>query len=179
MAPGAEAGQELEQKCAAPYPHAALSPGFGFREMTKGWARSQRGRKQRVVLAGKGAELWALFWVLFLISRGSLLGLCPVPLSHSSACPISTLCPRALLCLLTLLPQIFWAQNRTVKNPSASTVHFLGSILLSDRPRLPYRIKEGMPASLGLEVGWGKFSQHGPYIFLHSTVLLSPETKEK
>lgn len=36
MAPGAEAGQELEQKCAAPYPHAALSPGFGFREMTKG-----------------------------------------------------------------------------------------------------------------------------------------------
>lgn len=35
MVPVAEARWGAEQKCAAPYPHAALSSGLGFRQMTE------------------------------------------------------------------------------------------------------------------------------------------------
>lgn len=60
---------------------------FSSSDVTLGWLRSQRGR-QRVVFAERGTEQWAVFWTPFLISRVSILGICPVTLPHSSVCPL-------------------------------------------------------------------------------------------
>lgn len=137
----------------------------------------------RVVLAEKGAELWALFWILLLTSRGSTLGLCPVTLSHSSGTqqPIisSIYKSPAPHPPITNSLGIKTRQNRTQLNPSASTL-----TSLSQAPSLPFCVKEDAPTSLGLGECRGKSSQFGSYnksifLFLHFTVLPSPGTKEK
>lgn len=79
---GTEEGRRQEQKSTAPCPCAGLSPVLdsASSEMSLGRPRSQRGREMRVILAEKEARPWALFWILFLISRGTILGVCPVTL---------------------------------------------------------------------------------------------------
>lgn len=164
-------------------------PWLSSREMTLGhmnWPWSQRAREMRALLAEKGAALGAVFWILCLISSGSLLGLCPVTPPHSSVCPLPTLFPRALLCPPTLPLPILLAKTRqnSPQTPLMSTMASLWSCCLSERHHAPllHQKKVHLPPLAGLEVGADSLSLNPtrrPFFFFSIPQDFPPQGQRK
>lgn len=126
--------------CCALFPsRTELSCGFCFpRNALEVSEVSERKREKRV-LAENGAELWALFWILFLICRSSMLGLCQIRLSQQCVPYIYSVSKGpALKGPTTNSLARKNRQNRTrVNKPSQPALDISRSFFLSYRPQPP------------------------------------------